>query len=249
MPSFEKWQACGNDFIIISEDRVDELEVCNRHYGIGADGVLYVTKSDKADAKMTVINADGSEAEMCGNGIRCVAQYLSDKIGKTDLNIETKAGIKHIEIIEAYEKIKVDMGQAKLIWDHEIELPKRVYDASFIDIGNPHCILFVNEVKEGEVERFGRQIERMRTLFPEGTNVEFVTVENDNLRVRVWERGCGRTLACGTGACSSAFAAHKRGLISDNVDVKLDGGTVNIKLSETVHMTGPAKRVFKGKIN
>ena len=197
---------------------------------------------------MIVINSDGSEAEMCGNGIRCVAQYVSEKIDKNILNIETKAGIKNISIEKNYEKIKVKMGKAKLLWKNKIEVNNRIYDASYINIGNPHCVLFVEDVEEGEVENYGRQIEHMTNLFPEGTNVEFVTLENDGLRVRVWERGCGRTLACGTGACASAFAANERNLIGNKVFVKLDGGTVEIEIAESIKMTGPAQRVFKGEI-
>lgn len=249
---FEKWEACGNDFIIVaSGGRIDEKRACERHYGIGADGVLYIIASEEHDGRMRIVNADGSEAEMCGNGIRCVGQYLSEKLGKGGLRIETAAGVKEIEVEEPYERIRVKMGVAKEQWRRELGVANRKYDASFVNIGNPHCVLFIEGVQGGEVERFGSKIERMTELFPEGTNVEFVTVEPGNppqaIRVRVWERGCGRTLACGTGACASAYAAYKRGLVGKRVEVKLDGGSVEIELGEAIYMTGPAKRVFIGE--
>ena len=254
---FEKWEACGNDFIVIEREVSAEVaeRLCNRHYGIGADGVLEVLQSEEADCKMIVVNADGSVAEMCGNGIRCVGQYVSEKLGKPEVRVETGAGLKRVVIGEANERIRVQMGEAKLKWTKEVAVPggRIVYrNASFVDMGNPHCVLIVDEeeTQKGAIERYGRKIEKMTELFPEGTNVEYVVVQGgDRLRVRVWERGCGRTLACGTGACASAYAAYKQGLVSERVTVELDGGEVEVKLSAGVEMTGPAHRVYRGKID
>ncbi len=245
---FEKWQACGNDFILTEINSIDEVKICDRHYGIGADGVIYILPSEIADSKIRIINSDGTEAEMCGNGIRCVGRYLAKKLKKNSLTVETLAGIKSLIVSE--NKVRVEMGFAVIKWQREIKLAEKNYNAIHVDIGNPHCILFVNSVKAGEVEQNGKLIENMSNLFPNKTNVEFVTIESRNkVRVRVWERGCGRTLACGTGACSSAFAAYKQGLTDSNVEVELDGGTVQIEITDSgIIMTGPAEYVYSGVI-
>lgn len=254
---FEKWEACGNDFIVTElEDLKPEeaRDLCDRHYGVGADGVLVVGYSEIADAKMTVFNADGSIAEMCGNGLRCVGQYVWKRKRKRYMEIETGAGVKPVEMGVENERISVGMGKAVIQWTHELEFEtgnhqKRRYEnATYVDIGNPHCVLLVEEkaTKFGAVERFGRKIEQLTEVFAEGTNVEFVTLEGaDKLRVRVWERGCGRTLACGTGACASAYALYKQELVSNIVKVRLDGGEVEVRLSDNmIELIGPARRVF-----
>lgn len=267
----QKWQACGNDFLVSEDPRfkpysIYAVKACDRHYGIGADGVLRVDSSAIADCRMTVINASGSEAEMCGNGIRCVAQYVSEKLGgKEIVTVETKAGIKEVRIIEPYRKLEVDMGKATWKWSKTIELQDSVYgkkpkapkvfkDANFIDIGNPHCVLLVeeSETDRGAVSRYGSRLERMIELFPNGTNVEFVTLLGGNeIRVKVWERGVGRTLACGTGACASAYAAYQAGLLGSNkeIKVKLDGGYVHVNVADenSIKLIGPAKRICEGE--
>ena len=237
------------------------VKMCDRHYGVGADGVLRVDSSTIAD----VINASGSEAEMCGNGIRCVAQYVSEKLGKDVVTVETKAGVKEVRILEPYRKLEVDMGKATWVWSKTIELLDSVYgkkpkapkvfkDANFIDIGNPHCVLLTeeSETDRGAVSRYGSRLERMVELFPNGTNVEFVTLLGGNeIRVKVWERGVGRTLACGTGACASAYAAYQAGLLGTNkvIKVKLDGGYVSVNVADenSIKLIGPAKRICEGK--
>ena len=255
---FDKWHACGNDFIITDAERMSreaEQLLCDRHKGIGADGIIYVETSadrDVSDFTLTFANADGTEAEMCGNGIRCAGEFARDYIGWwSSLKFLTKAGVKELHFYKRKKRIGVDMGEPRLIWSQNIEVKDRTYDASYVDIGNPHCVLFVDEeaTAHGEVERFGPKIEHMTSLFPEGANVEFVTVKSrDRIRMRVWERGVGRTLACGTGSCASAYAAYKRGLVGDHVTVELDGGEVEVNIEESnVHLIGPATFVYRGE--
>ena len=246
---FEKWQACGNDFILMSQpvEGIPRWKICDRHFGIGADGVIYLTPSEVADVRMSIINADGTEAEMCGNGIRCVGQYVAGRLGRDRLTVETLVGVK--ELLRDGIDVSVDMGEITPHWNELIYLPGREYDASFVEIGNPHCVLLVNDVEEGEVEKYGYMLENMTDTFPNKTNVEFVEVKGKRkIRVRVWERGCGRTLACGTGACASAFVANARGLVKDIVTVELDGGEVEIDLTKGVRMTGVAEFVYRGEI-
>ena len=259
---FAKWHACGNDFIITDSKRMSreaDIFLCDRHKGIGADGIIYVKSSEDievSDADVVFVNADGTEAEMCGNGIRCAGEFIRDHIGWwSTLRLSTKAGVKTLHFYKRCKRIGVDMGSAELNWSREIEVrsgnTSRKYDASYVNIGNPHCILFVNEedVQHGEVERFGSKIEKMTELFPEGTNVEFLTIrDREHMRMRVWERGVGRTLACGTGSCASAYAAYERGLIESHVNVELDGGEVEVEIQEdNLHLIGPATFIYKGE--
>ena len=259
---FEKWQACGNDFALTrdpvklnseDEERHDEKfirQLCDVHYGIGADGIIHILPSEVADAKMRIFNKDGSEANMCGNGIRCVGRYLVDELGKKELTVETLDGVKKIWLDGEY--ITVNMGMPKVTYNGEIELPAIKYKAAFVNTGNQHCVLFLNEEPaEGEVERNGYVIENMRDVFPDRTNVEFMTIESRTLlRVRVWERGCGRTLACGTGAVASAYAAWQNERAEAKVTVKLDGGDIYLKIlpDGQVEMSGGALRVYKGEL-
>lgn len=245
---FEKWQACGNDFIIVREEGLNAPNVCDRHFGIGADGILIIKKSDEADAEMVVVNSDGSIAQMCGNGIRCVGRLISEEIGRDEVSIATGAGIKRVVVNEG--GARVAMGRAEIEWRDKIELPGRVYEGTKVNMGNPHFVIEREVVRGGEVERFGRQIEKDREHFPEGVNVEFVVVESrKRVRVKVWERGAGRTLACGTGACAAAYALWRSGKVEPEVEVELDGGVMKVRVSEAgVEMTGPAERVYKGEI-
>lgn len=289
---FEKWTACGNDFILTSSD-IPELptdvdppqspyreprppkrhavqRVCDRHFGVGGDGLIFITESDVADACMTIINYDGTRAEMCGNGIRCVGQYLSRVLGRDKVTVDTDIGIK--ELLITGVDVHVDMSPVILMWTRPMTLPNigpevldptappRVYDATHVDVGNPHCVLLVSDYEEWEIDRYGRMIQDLDATFPVGTNVEFVKhVGRDRVRMRVWERGVGRTLACGTGAVASAYVAFKRGIVGSVVTVELEGGEVEIRITEypedengkkkpdKVVMVGMAERVFDGE--
>lgn len=281
---FEKWQACGNDFVLTSTDiperpndhspdegrpspfrigvipptpkRKAVMRVCDRHFGVGADGVIFINPSGTADAEITIINADGTEAEMCGNGIRCVGQYLARELGRDKVTVDTLAGTKEL-LIDGLD-VHVDMGDVVLRWSKPMYLPgdgpdptnpQKIYDSNFVDVGNPHCVLFVEDYKEGEIEHYGYMIEHMEDVFPCRTNVEFVRLmSKKRIRVRVWERGCGRTLACGTGACASAYAAFKRGFVNDVVTVELEGGEVEVRMQgDKVIMVGMAELVYRGE--
>ncbi len=272
MQKFEKWQGCGNDFILIDRvtneiDEPDKIKfMCDRHFGIGADGVIYVQSSVKAATRMRIFNADGSEAEMCGNGLRCFAKYLlsGDKFFSDDeLTVETGAGILSVtmkrsritvdmgEPIFAADQIPVDgFGAQKLIGE-PIEVGGVKYKMTCVSMGNPHCVIFVDDIAKIDLEKIGRQFETHK-IFPNKTNTEFVQVVGENkLRMRVWERGSGITLACGTGACATAIAANLNGKAGKKSTVILDGGELEIEWRDNNHimMTGTAEKVFAGEIN
>lgn len=258
-----KMHGLGNSQILL-EDLKEELlsetnltysqiarALCNENFGIGGDQTLIILPSDKADYKMRVFNRDGGEAEMCGNGIRCVAKYLLDKNKvKEKLKIETKAGKKYLEIREKNDEtqIKVGMGKGKIL-----ERNKKVegYKGSYVSVGNPHFVIFSDKASEELARGEGPKLEIAEEFQPEKTNVEFVKLVNDNMiETYVWERGAGLTLACGTGACATAFAANKMGKVNRNVKIKLLGGVLNIKIEEDdqIWMTGPAEYILKGEI-
>lgn len=270
MQKFEKWQGCGNDFVIIDRvgNAIDEPEkikwICDRHFGIGADGVIYVMSSTKAATRMRIFNADGTEAEMCGNGLRCFAKYLlsGDKFfSDDDLTVETGAGILTVsmkyglvtvdmgEPIFSADKIPVDgFGSQKLVGE-PIEVDGVTYKMTCVSMGNPHCVIFVDDIDKVDLEHIGRKFETHK-YFPRKTNTEFVqVVGEDKLRMRVWERGSGITLACGTGACATAVAANLNGLAGKKSTVILDGGELQIEWCKNNHimMTGAAERVFVGE--
>ena len=270
MQKFEKWQGCGNDFVIIDRvgNAIDEPEkikwICDRHFGIGADGVIYVMSSTKAATRMRIFNADGTEAEMCGNGLRCFAKYLlsGDKFfSDDDLTVETGAGILTVsmkyglvtvdmgEPIFSADKIPVDgFGSQKLVGE-PIEVDGVTYKMTCVSMGNPHCVIFVDDIDKVDLEHIGRKFETHK-YFPRKTNTEFVQViGEDKLRMRVWERGSGITLACGTGACATAVAANLNGKESKKSTVILDGGELQIEWCKNNHimMTGAAERVFAGE--
>lgn len=247
---FEKWQACGNDFILLKEEVSAGLakKLCDRHYGIGADGVIMVLPSEVSEVKMRIYNRDGSEAEMCGNGIRCVGRQVCEERGLQRLSVETLAGEKELELEGEY--ISVEMGCADIKWSGQIILPDgREQNSVYLTVGNPHCVIFIDELKPGELERYGSRISKL-PKFPAGANVEFVTpYTTRRVRARVWERGVGKTLACGTGACASAYASYKAGATTGSVTVSLDGGDVEIEIEdEKIRMIGEAKRVYKGEL-
>lgn len=270
---FVKSHGLGNDFILI-EDLREELELsqetvarlCNRHFGIGSDGLILIRPSREGDFFMKFFNADGSEAEMCGNGIRCFAKYLFDHklVNRTNVYIETLAGLKEVKLIfiDGTPRLaRVDMGQPsfkphdfhalspnKEMIDYEIDTVKGKIKMTCLSIGNPHCVIFAESVDLAPVHSLGPLVEKL-PLFSQRTNVEFVQILNPNrIKVRVWERGAGETLACGTGACAAAVAAAKAGYTSRKVTVQLPGGELEIEWTSDDHifLTGPAEEVFEG---
>ena len=272
---FTKWQGIGNDFVIVNgfQEKIEDypqkaIEICDRHFGIGADGLVIALPSEIADFRMRIFNSDGSEAEMCGNVTRCFARYVYENglTTKTELSIETLAGIIKPKLIFEEGQIKavcVDMGEPRLkrgeipmtgnAEEHAVNLPLVVgnstYDITCVSMGNPHCIIFTDEVEELDLQALGRPIE-IHPLFPRKTNVEFVKViDRNTLRMRVWERGAGITLACGTGTCATVVAAVLNNKTEREVWVHLDGGDLFIEWRSDNHVykTGPAVEVFRGE--
>jgi carbamoyl-phosphate synthase large subunit len=266
----------GNDYIYINcfENTVNSPEslsvyLSDRHYGIGGDGIILICPSEIADAKMRMFNLDGSEGKMCGNGIRCVAKYLYDKdiVKKTEMRIETLSGIKKLNLYTQNGKVSrvsVDMGRAILaakeipvVFDKETVINEKVniggedYNITCISMGNPHCIVFCDEIDSLDLQKLGPLFENDK-IFPEKVNAEFVKVISpDNIAMRVWERGSGETLACGTGACAVAAAAVLNGYSEKGKDIiiKLLGGELTVNYGdEGVIMTGDAKLVYEGVV-
>ncbi len=273
---FTKMHGCGNDYIYFNcfEDPVENpqelaVRLSDRHKGVGGDGVILVCPSETADARMRMFNLDGSEGKMCGNGIRCVAKLVFDTgiCRKSELKIETLSGVKTCLIHEKdgkAESVTVDMGKAVLepgripvslpgerIVNRETRVAGGVYPITCVSMGNPHCVIFGGDPDELDLERIGPKFER-DPLFPEQVNTEFIQVlDSHTLKMRVWERGSGETMACGTGACASAVAAVLNGYcpMGEDITVKLRGGDLLIRYTdETVWMTGEAVQVFQGKV-
>lgn len=257
--NFEKWQGLGNDFIILTDDIVSSdlaIKMCDRNFGIGADGLFCPTKSDKADIGWKFYNSDGTIAQMCGNGIRCFAKFVKNHnlVNSNKFSVETLAGIVTPEITEN-GNVVVDMGEPvfeagkiPVNVEDSFEFMVHNFKASAVSMGNPHCVIYSEEDSEILARAYGASIET-DVIFPEKTNVEFVNViSNNRIKMNVWERGCGITLACGTGACASVAIGVKKGLISRRCDVVLPGGVLNIEYKEDNHiyMTGPSKLVFRG---
>jgi diaminopimelate epimerase len=273
--NFWKMHGLGNDYVVIDnrDDAIPEKEttalakrLCERRFSVGADGLLLVYKSAKADVRMRIFNSDGSEAEMCGNGIRCFAKYCYENAitPKSEFDVETNAGIKHIVLtVEkgAVKLVKVDMGAPN--WNRST-LPMQgkgtcinedlqvdedeTYKVTCLSMGNPHCVIFVENLDEFPVEYIGPMIEN-NPAFPKRTNVGFVQVLGKNeLKVRVWERGCGETLACGTGTCAAAAAANRLGKVKDKVTVHVLGGDLQVEVGKTIFLTGAAEKVFEGRL-
>ena len=257
---FEKWQGLGNDFVILNDDIATSdlaIKMCDRNFGIGADGLFCPTKSASADIGWKFFNSDGTIAQMCGNGIRCFAKFAKENnLVKSDkFTVETLAGIITPEILEN-GNVLVDMGEAvfdpakiPVCTNNPLDFEIEGYKATAISMGNPHCVIYTEEDSEMLAKTLGEKIE-INTLFPQKTNVEFVNIISQNrIKMNVWERGCGITLACGTGACASVVAGVKRGLISNICDVVLPGGVLNIEYKDSGHvfMSGPAKKVFYGE--
>ncbi len=275
---FTKMHGAGNDYVYVNcmqeellhPQKVSQL-VSDRHFGVGSDGLILIKPSQKADFEMEMYNADGSRGEMCGNGIRCVAKYVYD-YGLTDkrkISVETLAGIKYLDLtIEngKVSKVKVNMGMPCLkaaeipvladteqVIDAPLEVGGKVYHMTAVSMGNPHCVIFMEEdVRELDLEAIGPVFEN-HPRFPKRINTEFVNVvDSSTLRMRVWERGSGETLACGTGACATAVAAMVNGRCGQEVMVELTGGDLDIAWeggNAPVYMTGPAVTVFDGEID
>lgn len=241
---FEKYQGLGNDFIILDED-IDEKrvkELCDRHFGIGADGLIIYTYKDGLPY-MKFFNADGSRAKMCGNGIRCYAAYLySKKIPYT--KIYTLAGIKEIEKID--DKYKVYMGKAKIDF---LEYSYKDLKLNSINTGTEHCVIIADKSLK-ELEIIAKDLSNRKDLFPKGTNVNMINIKDrKNIQMYTYERGVGITLACGTGACASAYLANLKKLVEPKVRVQLLGGVLEITISkDDIYMLGDAKKVFEGEI-
>lgn len=274
---FYKVHGLGNDFILF-DARTRRLDwhrlaprLCDRHFGIGADGLLLLENGEKAPFRMRIINADGSEAEMCGNGIRCFAKYLADHsyipADQDELEVETLAGIQRLRLLRrggVVEAVRVAMGRPRFdpaeipvdlpgpgpIIDYPLTVDGQRLTLTFVSMGNPHAVAFIDEpVESFPLDRVGPKVEH-HPLFPKRTNFEVVNrLAPDRYRVRVWERGVGLTLACGTGACAVAAAARLKGLAPERVRVELPGGSLEIEWDGQgeVFMTGPAAEVFVGE--
>lgn len=273
---FTKMQGLGNDYVYVNcfQEKIEnppELarKISDRHFGVGSDGLIMINPSDKADFEMEMYNADGSRGEMCGNGIRCVAKYVYDYglTDKTSISVETLGGVKYLNLTVKDGKVKlvkVDMGKPELepskvpviaegdrAVDAPIDVDGEEYRMTCISMGNPHAVVFVDcDVRELPLEEIGPKFEN-HERFPNRVNTEFVRVlDRHTAEMRVWERGSGETLACGTGACAVAVACALNGYTEDEVTVRLLGGDLHIKWDQekdTVYMTGPAEVVFDGE--
>ena len=282
MINFTKMHGLGNDYIyiellenknIIAHEDFPRLTryLCNRRFGVGADGVIFIDKSNIADFKMSIYNQDGTEAQMCGNGIRCFAKYVYEKklTNKTTINIETVSGIKQVFLrVEKEEVIEITVCMGTPILDIQklkeirfieknvnqninIKLDDKNFVITPVSIGNPHAVTFVGKVDDFDVRKYGKLIET-NPIFPEKTNVEFVQlIDRGHIKMRVWERGAGETFACGTGACAAVSACAVKGYTRRLVTVNLKGGDLHINWNlqdNNIYMTGIATKVFDGRI-
>lgn len=274
---FTKMHGLGNDYVYVNcfEEKIDNPPavarfVSDRHFGIGSDGLIMINPSKTADFEMEMYNADGSRGEMCGNGIRCVAKYVYDYglTDKTQISVETLGGIKYLDLTVEDGKVslvKVDMGKPKLeadlipiisereqVIDEPIEVDGKEYHMTGVSMGNPHAVIYVNDVKGLDLEKIGPKFEN-HERFPKRINTEFVhCIDRQTVEMRVWERGSGETLACGTGACAVAVSSILNNLTDTQVTVKLLGGDLQIEWDrekDRVFMTGPATVVFDGVID
>lgn len=270
---FTKWQACGNDFVFVNAMTMDIrpvvkkcVSICNRNFGIGADGIIFVLPSEKATLQMRIFNSDGSEAEMCGNGIRAFAKWAHELglVSKHHFSVETGAGILFPELLPD-GKVRVDMGVPHLnsseipvtgfgdgmVVNRKLTNDLHTYRITCVSMGNPHCVIFTDDIDRISLEEIGSRLEA-DAHFPRKTNVEFAQLLKKNLlRMRVWERGTGVTMACGTGTCATVVAAILNGFVEGEAEVILDGGNLHISWDDDssahVFMTGPAEKVFEGE--
>ena len=275
---FTKMQGAGNDYVYVNcfEERVDNpadvaRKVSNRNFGIGSDGLILIMPSTAADVRMRMFNSDGSESEMCGNGIRCVAKYAYDHgiVAKKEITAETGAGILTLQLFtnshNLVDKVRVNMGEPRLtrteipmngdgvlrVIDEPLNILHSTFRITCVSMGNPHCVIFVDDVEKFPVDKYGPLIEN-HELFPRRTNVEFVQIiSRREVRQRTWERGAGETLACGTGASAVTVAGVLNGLTERSIVNHLSGGDLEMEWPDggPVFMTGPAVEVFSGEIH
>lgn len=274
---FTKMHGIGNDYVYVNcfKETVEHpsemaIKVSDRHFGIGSDGLILIKPSEVADGKMEMYNADGSQGAMCGNGIRCVAKYMYDYgiTDKTSISVETKSGIKYLDLTikdGKVDTVKVNMGtpilkavdipirsEKEQVIDEPVMVDGKEWKITCVSMGNPHAITYIDDVKNLEIEKIGPKFEN-HEIFPDRVNTEFVRViDRNTVEMRVWERGSGETLACGTGACAVAVSSILNGLTEEEVTVKLLGGDLKIFWDRTenkVYMTGSATTVFDGEID
>lgn len=278
MINFVKMEGLGNDYVYIDctkydDKKVEEIskmakKISDRHFGIGSDGLILICKSDIADFRMRMFNSDGSEAEMCGNGIRCVAKFVYDNglTNKEQVNIETLAGIKKIDLTVENGKVvlaTVNMGRPileaekipvisdeKPVKNLKLKAMDKEFTFTCVSMGNPHAVTVIDDVDSFEIEKYGPILE-INEKFPKKANIEFIQIiDKTHIKMRVWERGAGETLACGTGACAVCVSAILNDLVEKNeeINIELLGGTLKIRWDDYVYMTGPARTVFRGEI-
>jgi len=277
---FVKMHGLGNDFIVIQADTWEAegedysemaVKLCDRHFGIGADGLVVTGKDQELDIFMRIFNPDGSEPEMCGNAIRCVSKFAWEKglVSSTKISVRTLAGPRYPEVLlndkGEVEKVRVDMGEPILersqipmlgspgqVVGEELETQVGRFRVTAVSMGNPHCVVFVDELSSIPLGEWGPVLEH-HSVFPSRTNVEFAKIEGDNrISMRVWERGAGETLACGTGACATLVASYLNGFTGRRATVQLKGGELFIDWNPSdnhVYMTGEAKEVFQGEVD
>jgi diaminopimelate epimerase len=273
---FTKMHGAGNDYVYVDcfREKVENpqelaIKVSDRHKGIGSDGLILIMPSDICDVRMRMFNADGSESQMCGNGSRCVGKYFYDAgyTQKQEITLETKAGVKHLQLFPVngqVEKVRVDMGEPVLtaqnipvIWNEAqlinqiVDFEPEKYALTAVSMGNPHAIIFTEEIDQLDLEKIGKKIEN-HPMFPERVNVEFVEILSPiHAKMRVWERGSGETMACGTGACAVETAAVLNGKLERKATISLLGGDLELEWNAEnnhVYMTGEAVKVFEGEI-
>lgn len=273
---FTKMQGIGNDYVYVNcfKEQIENpsqaaIKVSDRHFGVGSDGLILIKPSDVADFEMEMYNADGSQGAMCGNGIRCVAKYVYDYhlTDKTSISVNTKSGIKYLDLTVEdgkVKEVKVNMGapilntaEIPMIYGKDqviaqpLNINQNLYEVTAVSMGNPHVIVYMEDVKNLKIEEVGPYFEKS-SVFPESVNTEFVRViDRNTVEMRVWERGSGETLACGTGACAVAVACVLNGYTEEQVTVKLLGGDLKIfwdREANLVYMIGPAEVVFDGEI-
>lgn len=273
---FTKMQGIGNDYVYVNcfQEQIENpsevsRKISDRHFGIGSDGLILIKPSERADFEMEMYNADGSQGAMCGNGMRCVGKYVYDYglTDKTHISVDTKSGIKYLDLTVENKKVKlvrVNMGapvldtqaipmvyEGERVISQPFNVGQDIYEITAVSMGNPHAVVYVENVKNLPLEEIGPKFEK-HTAFPESVNTEFVRViDRKTVEMRVWERGSGETLACGTGACAVAVASILNGYTEDEVTVRLLGGDLKIfwnRAENLVYMTGPAEVVFEGEI-
>ena len=278
MINFVKMEGLGNDYVYIDctkydDKKIEEIskmakKISDRHFGIGSDGLILICKSDIADFRMRMFNSDGSEAEMCGNGIRCVSKFVYDNglTNKEQVNIETLAGIKKIDLTVENGKVvlaTVNMGRPileaekipvisdeKPVKNLKLKAMGKEFTFTCVSMGNPHAVTVIDDVDSFEIEKYGPILE-INEKFPKKANIEFIQIiDKTHIKMRVWERGAGETLACGTGACAVCVSAILNDLVEKNeeINIELLGGTLKIRWDDYVYMTGPARTVFRGEI-